>query len=1345
MTNIPGNGPTGDRSLEQQALRAVRTMRRRLESVERAHNEPIAVIGMACRFPGSANTPERFWELLRDGRDVVGPIPKERWDVRRYFDQRPGEPGRMYVRHGAFVDAIDQFDAAFFGISPREANAMDPQHRILLEVAWEALERAGQPVRQPATSGTGVFVALYGDDYSHLQGESVLLGDAYTVTGNIHSAAAGRISHVFDFLGPSVVVDTACSSSLVAAHLACQSLRAMECDMALAGGVHLIMAPLTSVLACQLKALAADGRCKTFDARADGYVRGEGCGLLVLKRLSSALADGDAIRALLLGSAVTHDGHAAGLTAPNAASQRRAIERALRNANLDPSRISYVEAHGTGTSLGDPIEVEALTSVLGAPRADGRGCALASVKTNIGHTEATAGIASLMKVILALQHEQLPPHLHFQRLNPRISFAGTPFFVPTELTPWSGPERFAGISSFGISGTNAHLIVGNAPEPPPDPAPVATPGPWLLPISARTPAALRALAAAHLERLATVPDEALAGYCRSAARGRSHLEHRVVAVGKTRHELSAQLEACRVAGDGGVPTGVEDSRRIVFVCPGQGSQWATMGRTLLEQEPVFAGAMQACDAAVNRHGGFSVLACLRGDAGAEPIERIDVVQPALFSMAVGLSALWKSWGIEPDAVIGHSMGELAAAHIAGALSLDDAARVICVRSRMLRRVSGHGAMGLVELPQAAAAAALSERIEWSQALSVAAANSRSTTVVAGEPPALESLLAALSERGVFCRRINVDVASHSPQVDPLLPELRAALAHLAPGTGSLPMYSTVTGAPVDGPALTADYWVQNLRQPVLFASTLERLIADEHTVFLELSPHPLLLPDIEATLHRGAARRPGVALGSLRRGEDEEQTLRETLARLYTLGCPIAWDQVLPGVARPIDLPTYPWQHQRFWIESPPEGPLPPLGGGPHPFVASRQLLAEPPGAELWTGAIGIKTQPWLRDHRVQGAVVMPGAAYLDLALAAGAAMRGGSHDWQVEAVRFEEMLVLCEDADKRLELRIDPLVDDSLAVSCFAGAADQGFARHATARLRPAATGPLSPVDMAAVRGRCGRRLAATEHYRFAAEQGLEYGPAFQLVGEVFRCDGEVLARITVPDAAGHAVHPALLDAAFQVLGHAVADPDAPRQWGSHVPASLARLIVHRSLPAEVWAHACLTRRAPDDSEYAGDIELLAADGTVLLTAEGLTTVRLERPAVSEVDSFCHEIAWRSHEDTRSTPLSGGWLVLGDGAGIAGPLTLFLEAAGAAVFRSDADEKATLDVSLDRVLAQVFAPGAPPLMHVVDVGTLVDAVESSPAPARLRDQQRAHCTRVLGLVQRIVRAGLRRPPGSGW
>jgi acyl transferase domain-containing protein/acyl carrier protein len=920
----------------------------------RRSRSPIAIVGIGCRFPGGVHSPKAFWRLLRDGVDAIGEIPSDRMDVPFYYDARPALPGKMMTRWGGFLDQIAMFDASFFGISPREAERMDPQQRLLLEVAWEALEDAGQAADRLAGSAAGVFIGLWLNDYEarlFANPESV---DFYSTTGTGRYSASGRLSYFLGLQGPSLTVDTACSSSLVAVHLACQSLWRNECSMALAGGANVILQPHISIAYSQSKMMAPDGRCKFGDAGANGYVRSEGAGIIVLKPLAAAVEAGDPIYAVIRGSAVNNDGSSgAYMATPSRRGQENLLRRAYQDAEVSPGQVQYVEAHGTGTLVGDPVEVAALGNVLAPERAAGKVWYVGSVKTNFGHTEGAAGIAGLIKTALILKHQMIPASLHVRELNPAIPWREYQLAIPGQMTPWPGDSgpAVAGVSAFGITGTNAHVVLAEAPRENRDAAPRLD-AMGLLPVSGRSPEALESLARAYLSAINEEEAPALNDICFTAGLHRTHHEHRGALVVGSRAEMADRLKAFLRGERGpGVWAGkAEDvSPRVVFVCPGQGSQWIGMGRQLKNREAAFRDALGRCEQAMRPFVDWSLQEQLDldPDAPGYRMDEIDVIQPALLSIEIALAALWRSWGVEPDAVVGHSMGEVAAAYVAEALSLEDAMRIICTRSRLLRRVSGKGTMAVVGLPMDQAQDALAG---LEDRVSVAVSNSPRSTVLSGDMAAMDTILDRLQARDVFCRRVKVDVASHSPQVDCLTDDLLRSLDGIEPREAKIPIYSTVTAGKLEGSALDARYWVNNLRRPVLFSRTLERLVEDKHTIFIELSPHPVLLPSMEETIHHLGA--VVTAVPSLEREKDEQASLLSSLGRLYTIGYPVNWKRLFPVGGKVVTLPAYPWQKQHYWLDvqpAPTSNRPATASGEAHPVLGVRLPdVASLPGIVVW-------------------------------------------------------------------------------------------------------------------------------------------------------------------------------------------------------------------------------------------------------------------------------------------------------------------------------------------------------------------------------------------------------------
>ncbi|MBI4747842.1 MAG: SDR family NAD(P)-dependent oxidoreductase [Acidobacteria bacterium] len=873
--------------------------------------EPIAIIGIGCRFPG-ANSPEAFWQLLCDGVDMIREVPAERRGKSGFY---PTDPSKTYW--GSFLDDIDLFDYGFFGISRREAEHMDPQQRLLLEVTWEALDDAGLAPQRLSGSKVGVFVGLGVGDYGRIQVSSPHCRTPYTAVGSSLSIVSNRISYVFNFLGPSISIDTACSSSLVAIHQACQSLRQGESVLALAGGVNLLLSHEVTENLIASSFLSPDGHCWTFDARANGYVRGEGAGLVVLKPLSKALTDNDSIYAVIRGSAVNQDGRSNGLTAPSQHAQEAVLQEAYARAMISPSQVQYIEAHGTGTSLGDPIEVKALGKVLSQDRGPGSKCAIGSVKTNIGHLEPAAGIAGLIKVALALKNRTIPPSLHFDNPNPYIPFSRLPLYVQTQLSPWprtDGP-MLAGVNSFGFGGTNAHAVLEGIPpisnfqnqaESRPQTA-------YLLPISARTPEALTLLAERFQAHLVAQPNLNLYDFCRTASFRRDHYEYRLAVVGSSRDQLIEKLGVF-LAGETtyGLAVGRKipgQTPKVAFVFSGQGNQWAGMGVDLIDASTPFRKVLKQCDEYLQGYGGWSVFEELQAHAAHSRLSRTDIAQPTIFSLQVALAAFWKQVGIVPDAVVGHSMGEVAAAHVAGVLTLQDALHVIFHRGRIMEKAAGKGKT---------AAAAISETefqelLKLFPTLSVAAENSPTSLTVSGDPKSVEALVEHLQSRGIFARVITQNYAFHSPQLDFLQHELAGTLYGLTPHNAAIPIFSTVTGKPPTFGDFSPAYWGRNLREPVCFTQAIETMAPEKYEVFLELGPHAVLSPAIRECFQ--SQKLDTVILSSLRRGENGFLSLCSSLATLYAKGCNVNWSGLYGTSGHRIKLPSYPWQRERCWID----------------------------------------------------------------------------------------------------------------------------------------------------------------------------------------------------------------------------------------------------------------------------------------------------------------------------------------------------------------------------------------------------------------------------------------------
>ncbi|WFE35243.1 type I polyketide synthase [Micromonospora sp. WMMD975] len=1168
----------------------------RRTATTRPADEPVAIIGMACRFPGGADSPEQLWQVLAGGVDAIGRFPdRPGWNTADIYDPDPGAAGKTYALEGGFVPHAADFDADFFGISPREAIATDPQQRLLLETTWEALERAGIDPATLRGSNTGVFAGVIAQAYGSTSPASSG-AEGYLMIGTTTSIASGRIAYTFGWEGPAVTVDTACSSSLVALHLACQAIRSGECDMAVAGGTTIMASPAIFTEFSRQRGLAPDGRCKSFAADADGTGWGEGAGVVLVERLSDARRNGHPILAVVRGSAVNQDGASNGLTAPNGPSQQRVIQQALANARLTTADVDAVEAHGTGTKLGDPIEAQALLATYGQDRPDDRPLWLGSIKSNIGHTQAAAGIAGVIKLTLALQHGELPKTLHADAPSPHVDWSTGNVSLLTEAQPWqpNGRPRRAAVSSFGISGTNAHVIIEQAPDDapadesePPASAPVA----WLL--SARTEQALvdQAGQLGAFVRAGTALRPA--DVAQTLATGRARHPHRAVVVGADRDELLAGLAALPTeSGAANLVRGVTEGPAgpIAFVFPGQGSQWAGMAAELLATAPVFAQHIETCAAVLDPLTGWSLLELLRGAPDAPPLERADVVQPALFAVMTSLARQWQALGVRPDAVIGHSQGEIAAAYVAGALSLTDACRVVALRSQALAAIAGLGGMVSVPLPVEATEKLIAR---WDGRISVAAVNGPAATVVSGDVAALDELLADGESDGVRVRRIPVDYASHSHHVEAIQDRLREVLAGIEPRTAQVAFYSTLTGEPIDTATLDADYWYANLRHQVRFAPTAAALLDAGFRHFVECSPHPVLTTGLQDTAEQAGIE--ATVTGTLRRDEGGWTRLLTSAAGLAVRGVEVDWSPVLaPLRPRRVQLPTYPFQRRPYWLRGAATADVTAAGLGPagHPLLAAATEL--PDGGWLFTGRLGPDTADWIPDHAVLDHVLLPGAAFAELALHVAAHTDGD----RLEELTLAAPLVLDDPAGVRLHVVAGPADPDgrrSLTIdSRPAGANGDGvWTRHADGVLA-AATTPEPATAPGGVWPPAGAdEVAVDQLYERFLAAGLAYGPAFQGVRAAWRQGDTVHAEVTLPEGTtpdGFGLHPALLDAAL----HAIALlPGTPEQ--AQVP------FVFSGVDLPVPGADTLRVRVTPAGSGAVRVDLADSAGTPVTTIESL------------------------------------------------------------------------------------------------------------------------------------------------
>lgn len=1243
--------------------------------------EPVAVIGVGCRLPGSVNGPESFWQLLIEGRDAVGEVPSDRWDADAFYDPDPQAPGKMTTKWGGFVDDVAGFDADFFGITPREAEAMDPQQRILLEVAWEALEHACLPPDSLSGTRTAAMMGLSAWDYTILNLERRAEIDAYMSTGNPHSAAVGRISYLLGLRGPAVAVDTACSSSLVAVHLACQSLRLRESDVALAGGVHLSLSPFTSIALSKWSALSPTGRCRAFDAMADGFVRGEGCGVLVLKRLADAARDDDRVLAVIRGSAINQDGRSNGMTAPSAAAQREVISAALRLADMPADSVDYIETHGTGTILGDPIEFEALAATYG--RGSGR-CALGSVKTNLGHLEAAAGVTGLIKAILAVDRGHIPPNLHFSRWNPAIDASSSRFFVPTEGTGWpSGGTRRAAVSSFGLSGTNAHIVIEQAPAAAPSPRTASAAVVSTLVVSGKTPQRLASTAATLADWMeGPGAGVSLADMEHTLCRRRARDPEFAAVVARDHRAAATGLRALAAGSPApGVVAAITAIRGngTVFVYSGQGSQWVGMGRQLLADEPAFAAAIGELEPEFVAHTGFSLRETL---ADGREVEGIHNIQPVLVAMQLALTALWRHYGVEPDAVIGHSMGEVSAAVVSGALTAAEGLRVIATRSQLMAQLSGQGAMALLELGAGAVEALLADH----PGVTLAVHTSPRQSVIAGPPEQVDAIIAAVTQQNLLARRVDVDVASHHPIIEPILPQLRSALVDLAPKPPTIPMITTTCDGPA--PLLDADYWAANLRDPVRFHQAIRAAGADHHT-FIEVSPHPLLTHAITDTLGDADT----YTIGTLQRETDDTVTFHTRLA---------AVGKAAPATTegRPVDVPATPWQHENFWVA---DRSAMSDSSDAHPLLG-RHIEVPSSRDHVWQVDVGTQVAPWLADHKVFGQATMPAAAFAEIALAAASEAFGAPADaLSIYQLEVEQLLPLNDHT--QLATQLTRGADDKTRIEIYCRSTGRDWSRHATAKAEMRMP-DASPNQAAPTGGASDTAINPTDLYAALRRIGQHHGPAFAALTTIHRLPGGCAeTEIVLPDEAPrdsrYRIHPVMLDAALQSLAAAMSDEEMTGAGEtSYLPVSFDSLRVYGNPGRRAHCRSSLTSLDESGTGKIGKIVLTDEAGTITAEINDIYLRRVERRSVPlPLSQKVFDTVWVTKAlGAVHTEPSGSWLLLTDAP--APEIEQFV-----AGWRSPARRVLTADLNDEAALLAAFAetagdPDYPPAGVIAFVGS---------------------------------------------
>lgn len=1208
---------------------------------------PVAVVGMACRLPGHINSPQQLWESLTRGEDFVTEIPMDRWDAEEYYDPEPGVPGRSVSKWGAFLDDPAAFDPDFFGITAREAAAIDPQHRLLLETAWESVEHAGVNPTSLAGSATGVFMGLTHNDYAHLAADARALEGPYGFTGTSFSLASGRIAYALGVHGPAVTVDTACSSSLSAIHMACRSLHLGESDFALAGGVSVLLEPRKAAGGSAAGMLSPTGRCRAFDASADGFVSAEGCVVIALKRLDDAVAQGDRILAVIRGTASNQDGRTVNIATPSAQAQASVYRAALAAAGVDADTVGLVEAHGTGTPVGDPLEYSSLAEVYGTAGP----CALGSIKTNFGHTQSAAGALGVLKAVLALQHGVIPQNLHFTRLPDDLARIDTGLFIPESKTPWPqngpGPRR-AVVSAYGLSGTNVHAVLEQAPQTPVTAGTAAAPTsarPLLFPVSASCPDGLRTTADRLASWLRTTGDGNgrgpainLADLAYTLTRRRGFRSTRTWVAATVRDELITSLR--QVADGEGVhqEAVANDDRGPVWVFSGQGSQWAGMGAQLLVTEPAFAATVAELEPLIAAESNFSVTEAM---SAPQTVTGIDRVQPTVFAVQVALAATMRSYGVTPGAVIGHSMGEVAAAVVAGALTLSDGVKVVCRRSRLMSRISGSGAMALVELP---AHQVLSELAGHGlEDVALAVVTSPQSTVVGGATQSVRDLVAAWEARGVMAREIAVDVASHSPQVDSILDELAAVLDDLTPTEPHVPFYSATLYDPREPAEFDNYYWVDNLRHTVRFSAAVQTALEDGHRVFAELSPHPLLTHAVEQTAR--SLDVPSAVFAAMRREQELPHGLLGFTADLHSAGAAVDFSVLNPR-GRLIDAPLPAWTHSTLLLDRDVSDSSHGAHSiSAHPLLGAHVMLPQEPTEHLWQGDVGTDGHPWLADHRVHQVAVLPGAAYCEMALAAVLPTLGGAGE--VRDLSFQEMLLL----DETTPVWVSATVTSP-------GAAEFTVETHQGGeRTRRAAATLSADADACQPTPHPIEALLASHPLRIDGEQlragfravGIGHGPAFAGLSEAYIADSPgttVVAAVSLPGPLrsrqrGYEVHPALLDACFQSV---VAHPDVQNVAdGMLLPLGVRRLRAFGSTRNTRYCYSRINRA--DAAGVEADLELLDDRGAVLLSISGLqlgTGGAAQAQAERLLDERLLTVEWDPRELPRPESTEAGtWLLI--------------------------------------------------------------------------------------------------------
>ncbi len=1205
--------------------------------------EPIAIIGIGCRFPGDVNDPASFWKLLAEGKNAITDVPSDRWNLKKFYDPDSNKAGKIKNKKGGFVKDIDHFDPGFFGMFPAEAHCIDPQQRMLLEVTYQALEDAGIPMESVSDTKTAVFMGVFMNDYWDIQISSEQRNaiTPHVPMGSSLTAIANRISYVYNLKGPSVSLDTACSSSLVGVHLACQSIWSGESDQALAGGVNALLRPESSIMMSKGNFLSPDGYCKTFDSRANGYVRSEGCGVVMLKPLSKAEADGDHIYAIIRGTAVNQDGHTEeGFTVPSFTSQVAMLETAYRNAGVDPKDVAYIEAHGTGTPVGDPIETRAFGQVFGKDRSEEEKCWMGSVKTNIGHLESAAGIAGLIKLTLVLKNKQVPQNLHFQNPNPKIPFDEYRLQVPTELIdlPQNGHPIIGGVNSFGAGGTNAHAVLqAYQPEPAQDvkkSTETDVANVELFTVSAQSKEALRANITQYIEYLNSTSNS-LSDICYTAGARRSALDYRLSVATRTKSELREKLEA--YLQEETRPGMFEQKSKkahkpkLGFIFSGQGPQWYAMGQQLIQSSPLFRSVIEKIDQRFQQLSDWSLLEEMNRDEATSRVSETRIAQPAIMAVQIGLTEIWKSWGVTPEGCVGHSIGEVAAAYASGALTLDQAVEVIYHRSRGQNRATGKGKMLAAALTVEEARQVI---IGVENVVSIAAINGPNMLTFSGDAEPLEKIANQLEEKDVFCRFLRVNVPFHSHHMEPLKEELIDSLDHLVTSEAAIPLYSTVTGKQEDGLHLDSNYWYQNVREPVYFTDALGQMAEDGFDTFIEIAPHPVLTIGANELLKAKSVKEAFI-VPSLRRKEDEALIMMGSLGMLFTQGYRINWKQLAPESSL-VELPAYAWQHDRYWFETTAHEQER-LGEVIHPHLSNVEQSVANPNQFIWKLQLDTKVHPYIEDHKVDGTVIFPGTGHLEVAFAAGKSSFGESFGF-LEDIHFESALFLPEEGEL-MDIRLEVASDEgSYRIFSKGEGGDTPWTMHSRGVMNHLGDAFVSSsVNLPEIQKRLTETVSVSNLYVELKEGGLQYGEAFRCIQQLWKGDSEILAGIKLSNNLHHGIeeygfHPALLDASLHAIFAAKESREGEKR-GIYLPVHIQRFKLHSKPNTRIWSYIRVSEAS--DAQLRGDYFILNEDGTLVAEIQGLTCKYIEGSRGESADELYRGMYSYAWEEATEVPES--------------------------------------------------------------------------------------------------------------